>query len=300
MTGCSEEKTGTSWEEQENKYGRYYRIQEECSTGIVLEYPGPDLIQQHLSLIYGIGPKTAASLRENGFETLEQLCVHPKWGRAAQEICDLIRRKKLDRLLRYGAKEEELVGFFPRSDLVFLDLETLGLSAVHPIFLIGVFYFDGPTPLIQQLLAGDYEGEKAILHAARTLFSRFQVVVSYNGRSFDLPYLKRRMQYHGLEWSGFPHQLDLFRQTRRYFKGQLPDYRLTTAGSHLLAKVREDTISGREAPEKYHSFVQTGDTRLLQEILLHNKEDLLTMAGLVKVISRRAQEKGKELGLDVG
>jgi uncharacterized protein YprB with RNaseH-like and TPR domain len=291
---------GEGWEEQENLYGRYYRIQQECPAEIVLEYPGPDLILRHLSLVYGIGPKTAGSLRKNGFHTLEELRAHPKWGRAAQEICDLIKKKNLDRLKRYGAKEEELVGFFPRSDLVFLDLETTGLSAIHPVFLVGVFYFAGQIPLVQQFLAEDYAAEKAMLYAVETLFSRFQVAISYNGRSFDVPYLKGRMQYHGLKWRGFPYQLDLLRQTRRYFKGELPDYRLTTAGSRLLAEVREDTISGREVPERYHCFVETGDPRWIQEILLHNKEDLLTMAGLVKVISRRVQENRKEWGQDVG
>ena len=56
------------------------------------------------------------------------------------------QEEKIGSLAPVWRQEEELVGFFPRSDLVFLDLETLGLSAVHPIFLIGVFYFDGPTP----------------------------------------------------------------------------------------------------------------------------------------------------------
>ena len=296
--------TTTAWRILENPYGQYCRILEECPVGIVLDYPGPDLILDHLTLVYGIGPKTAQSLRKSGYDTLEKLTDHPKWGPAAREICGLIQKRNIQRLQRYGAREEELVGFFPRSDLVFLDLETTGLSSIHPVFLVGVFYFEGEIPVIKQFLARDFTEEKAMLYAVEGLLNRFQVAISYNGRSFDLPYLKGRMRFHNLQWRDFPQQFDLLRQTRRYYKEDLPDFRLTTAGRRLLNEVRQDTISGRDVPERYHMFMQTREATWIDEILLHNKEDLLTMAGLVKVITTRvraiANRKGKEFGKNVG
>lgn len=271
-------------EEIVNTWGSYCQIKTVWPEEITLDFPGPDLIRRNLSLIYGIGPKTAENLRASGFDTLEKLTAHSQWGRAAKEVCRLIERRDLERLQSYGAREEELIGFFSRPDVVFIDVETTGFYSVHPLFLVGLFYFEGETPVVLQSLARDFTEEKAMLDGVTNLLRRFKVAISYNGRSFDLPYLLGRVRFHGLTWDGFPQQLDLLRQTRRFFKGTIPDCRLATAGRYLLGLKRADAISGGEVPERYHSFIETGDEKLIAEILLHNREDLLTMAGLVRVI----------------
>ena len=203
---------------------------------IALPFPGPELLLNNLQLVYGIGPRTAAALRASGYDNLEKLAAHPKWGAAAAEILRLVARKELRRLQGYGAREEELIGFFSRPEIVFLDLETTGFSPAQPIFLVGLLFFTGERPYLLQLLARDYSEEEAVLEAAGGLLSRFQVAVSYNGRSFDFPYLAARMRFFGLPPVN-PHHLDRS-PGPEVFPATVPNCQLRTAARHLLARER--------------------------------------------------------------
>jgi len=283
-------------EEVVTSRGSYCRIQKLLPAGIALPFPGPELILSNLRLVYGIGPRTAEKLRKEGYDTLEKLTFHPKWGRAAKEVLRLIERRNFHRLRGYGAREEELIGFFSRSDLVFIDLETTGFSPLNPLFLVGLLFFDRERPLLLQLLARDYEEEEAVLEAAGELLSCFKVAVSYNGRSFDLPYLAGRMRFFRMTLEEIPWQLDLLHQTRRFFRPELPDCRLRTTARRLLAGEAEETLPGSAVPSAYHRFVETGDAELMAGILRHNREDLLLMAHLVKVIG----DKWKEMTVYAG
>jgi len=277
-------------EEVRTSRGSFCRIEELLPERIALPFPGPELILNNLQLVYGIGPRTAAALREDGYDNLEKLADHPKWGPAAAEVLRLIARKELRRLRGYGAREEELIGFFSRPEIVFIDLETTGFSPAQPLFLVGLLFFTGERPCLLQLLARDYGEEEAVLEAASGLLSRFKVAVSYNGRSFDLPYLAARMRFFGLPPVEIPHHLDLVHQTRRFFRRHLPNCRLRTAARHLLAREEPDGLPGSLVPAAYHSFVATGETGLMREILRHNREDLLVLAELVKVIGEKWKE----------
>ncbi len=277
-------------EEVRTSRGSFCRIEELLPEKIALPFPGPELILNNLQLVYGIGPRTAAALRESGYDNLEKLVAHPKWGKAAAEVLRLVARKELRRLQGYGAREEELIGFFSRPEIVFLDLETTGFSPAQPLFLVGLLFFTGERPCLLQFLARDYSEEEAVLEAAGRLLSRFQAAVSYNGRSFDFPYLAARMRFFGLPPVKIPHHLDLFHQTRRFFQRELPNYRLRTAARHLLTREEPDGLPGSLVPAAYHSFVANGDPELMREILRHNREDLLVLAQLVKVIGEKWKE----------
>ncbi|NLY89001.1 MAG: hypothetical protein GX085_05205 [Firmicutes bacterium] len=288
--GGSRKKEDFGGEEVGTSRGSFCRIEELLPDAIALPFPGPELILNNLQLVYGIGPRTAAALRESGYDNLEKLASHPKWGAAAAEILRLIARRELRRLQGYGAREEELIGFFSRPEIVFIDLETTGFSPSNPLFLVGLLFFTGERPRLLQLLARDYSEEEAVLEAAGRLLSRFKVAVSYNGRSFDFPYLAARMRFFGLPPVKIPHHLDLVYQTRRFFRRRLPDCRLRTTARYLLAREEPDGIPGSAVPAAYHSFIATGETALMREILRHNREDLLVLAQLVKVIGEKWKE----------
>ena len=68
-------------EEVRTSRGSFCRIEELLPEKIALPFPGPELILNNLQLVYGIGPRTAAALRESGYDNLEKLVAHPKWGR---------------------------------------------------------------------------------------------------------------------------------------------------------------------------------------------------------------------------
>ena len=164
--------------------------------------------------------------------------------------------------------------------LVFLDLETTGLSAT-PLFLAGMLVERGRRLKAVQLLARDYAEERCLIGILDGLLADCRICVTFNGKSFDLPYLKERAKYHRLPLRAAPEQLDLLHHARRRWKHHLPDCRLLTLEWHILGRRRIGDVDGWEVPCIYHEFVHTRDPRRLKGVLRHNLMDVLAMAELL-------------------
>lgn len=270
-----------------NARGEFVLIEEEIAQETTMPFPGVDRIRRNFRLIYGIGEKNEELLHSQGYQSLDDLAKHQRWGRAARELLTLINERRLDRLLRYGAKEDEILGFFNQNDLVILDLETTGFYQVQPLFLIGTLSFRGNKLILRQYVARNYEEEPAILHEFLADYGNKSVMVSYNGRSFDYPYLKARLRYHRFVEEFNPFQLDLLSPTRRAYRPSLANFRLRTVEENLLGVYRSETFSGGDIPDLYHRFIMEGDTKLLSEIIEHNAQDVISMAALLRILNTR-------------
>ena len=168
--------------------------------------------------------------------------------------------------------------------VVFLDLETTGLSAT-PLFLAGTLLV-GPDRLAAvQLLARDYSEERCLIGFLDGLLEECDVCITFNGKSFDLPYLRERAKYHRLGLRSSPEQFDLLHHARRRWKHALPDCRLLTLEWHILGRRRLGDVDGWIVPCIYHEFVHTRDARRLKQVLRHNLMDVLSMAELVISLS---------------
>lgn len=164
--------------------------------------------------------------------------------------------------------------------LLFLDLETTGLGSAT-IFLVGALAWEGDAFVIRQYLARDYSEERAITALFAEGLDPEKLLVSFNGKSFDLPYLRMRAAAHRVAFpEGVPH-LDLLHESRRAWKGRLPDCRLQTLERAFCGRMRHDDIPGAEIPEAYHRFVRTGSAAEMARIAEHNRLDLLTLAELL-------------------
>lgn len=163
--------------------------------------------------------------------------------------------------------------------MVFLDLETTGLSAT-PLFLAGVLLERSGELRAIQLLARDYSEERCLIGALDDLMTGFDTCVTFNGKSFDMPYLKERAKYHKMALKAAPEQLDLLHHARRRWKHRLPDCRLLTLEWFILGRRRMGDVGGWEVPCIYHEFVHTGDATRLKQVLRHNFMDLVSMAEL--------------------
>jgi uncharacterized protein YprB with RNaseH-like and TPR domain len=162
----------------------------------------------------------------------------------------------------------------------FLDLETTGLSAT-PLFLAGTLVErDGGLKAVQ-LLARDYSEERCLIDALDGLLGESRICVTFNGKSFDLPYLRERAKYHRLPLRAQPEQLDLLHHARRRWKHELPDCRLLTLEWYILGRRRMGDVGGWEVPCIYHEFVHTKDATRLKGVLRHNLMDVLAMAELL-------------------
>lgn len=166
------------------------------------------------------------------------------------------------------------------TDLVLLDTETAGLSSA-PVFLVGVIIWDTDDvseALSLQLFARDYAEERAVLAASAELLRGRNALMTYNGRSFDMPLIRERMIYHGLgDCPEPPAHIDLLHAIRSRFRGEWDDCRLQTCEKRLCGRSRWGDIDGAAIPDAWHDFVHTGDAGQMAQVLEHNRLDLITM-----------------------
>jgi uncharacterized protein len=163
---------------------------------------------------------------------------------------------------------------------VLLDTETAGLASA-PVFLVGMIIWrsDAVDDAVSlQLLARDYSEERVVLAASAELLEGRRVLMTYNGKSFDLPLMRERMIYHGLgDCPEPPCHVDLLHLIRARYRDRWENCRLLTLEQKLCGRSRWDDIDGARIPDAYHDFVRTGDAACMARVLEHNRLDLITM-----------------------
>lgn len=175
------------------------------------------------------------------------------------------------------------------ADFAFMDTETAGLRDA-PLFLVGILRYTDCGWETLQLLARDYDEEPALLVEAARLLGERPVLVTFNGLTFDVPFIRTRMRYHRLQPLYEPgHHVDLLKPARRQFRRSLPDCRLQTLEARLLGQVRSGDIPGAEVPRVYHEFVAGGGSAM-PSVLEHNRLDLLALLKLAPLLGRTEGE----------
>ncbi len=170
------------------------------------------------------------------------------------------------------------------TDLLFVDIEATGLTSGTPLFLIGVLaLFDGKL-VVTQLLARDYAEEAPLLAHFADMLARSRVVVSFNGKTYDLPYIRDRSAFCGVPFDAPECHIDLLHESRRRWRDQLPNCRLQTLERYLCRRMRSGDIPGDQIGGAYHRFVQSGNAVDMRDILQHNALDLITLAEVMVCI----------------
>ncbi|MGE0124297.1 MAG: ribonuclease H-like domain-containing protein, partial [Vicinamibacterales bacterium] len=200
--------------------------------------------------------------------------------------------------------------------LCVVDLETTGLAggAGTQAFLVGCARLDGEAVEIRQFLSPGFEHERAQLHLVADWMRDRRQLVTFNGRTFDVPLLEMRFSYHRLAWpwGALPH-LDALHPARRFWRdrpelvGQDPDEgscSLAVLERRLNGVHRVGDVPGFEIPARYFQFVRDGRAAPLAAVLEHNRLDLLSTllvcarAAALVVLGPGAAESGQEcLGL---
>jgi len=164
---------------------------------------------------------------------------------------------------------------------VYLDTETTGLSGGSGTlaFLVGLAVVEADAVILTQFLLTRFAAEAALLAAIGEDLSQQDRLVSYNGKSYDLPLLHTRFRMQGMAspFDGLPH-LDLLHPVRRLFGGRWPDCRLTSLERHLLGFSRCDDLPGSEAPAAWFSYIRGGGAEMLVRVVDHNRQDIVSLA----------------------
>lgn len=180
----------------------------------------------------------------------------------------------------------------PPEHCLFIDTETTGLGgAGTSAFLVGLGYYEDGAFVVAQYLMRDYPQERDMLRCVAQRAGRAQALVSFNGKSFDLPLLDTRFRINRMDFpfEGHPH-FDLLHAARRLWRGRLSGVSLGRLEAEILRAPRVGDLDGSEVPGRYFRFLQTGDASLLEDILSHNLQDILSMPLLAAVMLKSAAD----------
>jgi len=172
------------------------------------------------------------------------------------------------------------------STALFFDLETTGLSGGTGVipFNIGMGYYRDDKFWVAQYFLGELgEEEQMIQELSRFLADmNFKSVVTYNGKAFDMPLLETRFILYRtpLILSELPH-LDFLFPARNLWKHKYESCRLFYLAREVLMTGRDEDIPSAEIPWRYFQYLKTGNFELIEPILYHNAEDILSLLGVV-------------------
>lgn len=189
--------------------------------------------------------------------------------------------------------------------VLFLDLETTGLSggAGTVAFLVGCGRFVDGAFVTRQFLLPGFAAERVLLAAVAAYADAAGAMVTYNGKSFDVPVMETRWAFHRMPspWDDLVH-LDMLHLARRLWRGRIDGLgetgcRLVTLERDLFDVERVGDVPGWEIPARYFEFIRRGDPAVLAPVLHHNRLDLLSLA-CVTARAARLLQQGRDAAAD--
>jgi uncharacterized protein len=175
----------------------------------------------------------------------------------------------------------------PPERWAFLDTETTGLAGGSGTyaFLIGVGRITREGFRVRQFFMREHGEEPSLLHALYQHLEQFDVLVTYNGKSYDQPLLETRyrMSRARIPFSRLGH-LDLLHGARRLWKLRFDSCRLVELENQILGVEREGDLPGEMIPYVYFEYLRTREAFRLVPIFHHNSIDILTLACLTAIV----------------
>ena len=171
-----------------------------------------------------------------------------------------------------------------------LDIETSGLSRENSkVILIGLLTETDSGVKVTQFLAENHYEEHKVLQATLDFLRRENIgyLVTYNGASFDMPFIGKRLEAHFFEESINLYDLDLFRFIKcgTDLRQRLDSLSQKSVENYYgILGDRDDSITGRESVTMFDEYSLTGNSTLEKIILTHNREDVLHLYRLMHYV----------------
>ncbi|HAG69420.1 MAG TPA: exonuclease [Lachnospiraceae bacterium] len=173
--------------------------------------------------------------------------------------------------------------------LLLLDIETTGLSRERSaIYLIGFGHLSGNNIKTVQFFAEHPAEEPVILREGLSFAKSFDILLHYNGKHFDLPFLEYKALKYGTDYPLKKlREFDIYAAIRPLKKLLgLTSLRQREVEGFLNA-AGDDPYTGRELIRVYHDYVKAPSDELLSPLLYHNREDILGMLNILPMLRYR-------------
>jgi uncharacterized protein YprB with RNaseH-like and TPR domain len=204
--------------------------------------------------------------------------------------------------------------YFGGRKIGILDIETTGLSASTARVILGglITIEPGSDTMTKEEFFCEFNNdadEEKLLEGYMKAVRKTDVVVTYNGAHFDMPFLKERCARLGVEYEeGLPYNLDIYRILNKFsdFRRLLPNLKQKTVESYMgLWETRTDMISGADSVELYYEYLTRKEgaekEALKSTIILHNSDDCAQLYRLLPILGKVDMHKAMfHLGFPVG
>ncbi|MFW9880030.1 MAG: ribonuclease H-like domain-containing protein [Candidatus Thorarchaeota archaeon] len=265
-----------------------------------------DLFKTQKKLLYNlksvnyIGDFIEQKLKQRGIRTLIDLKFNLNFSSSANQILNQIKKKDYKTLIKNRYITDLDVSFcFKIEDFLFLDIETLGIID-NPVILVGIGFFENDKFKIHIFFARELEEEIAIYEHLRTkIFPYFKCFITYNGKTFDIPYLANRFLYFFdenpmISENDLPyencntkfHHIDLYHHCRRLYKGKYDNYSLINIEEKLLRWTRDNILPSNLVGLCYRKYKENPGRYigLIKEVIDHNYYDIYSMPLILKTL----------------
>jgi len=269
-----------------NERGTCYRIEtiEKANLQTIKSKRAKESLLSDFKLLHGVREATESALKRDGYNSIADLVEHGRFGTQARRLLELIEALDTDEIIELIGKRFSkshplslsTSGFHATDELLFVDIETLGLFS-SPIIIIGLAKATNETLNLHQYVLRDVHEEAAALAAFLSNVDARSALVTYNGRTFDVPYLEQRLAYYQIRGDLQRAHFDALHFARRKWHGMMPDFRLFTLQKHLLG-ARETDIPSALVPEFYQTYLRTQNIGPLLAVIEHNRQDLVALA----------------------
>lgn len=174
-------------------------------------------------------------------------------------------------------------------NIAVFDIETTGLMpARDKIILTGILEINGDNSRCTQYFAERPEDEAEVIRKTLNVLSRADCIVTYNGRSFDMPFLEKRAARYGIPADLHYYSLDLYTVLSGYSELRKSLDSLSQKNVEFyygISDTRDDEINGYQSVQLYERYVERPDHKLEEKIILHNHDDVLQLCKLLPILS---------------
>jgi tetratricopeptide (TPR) repeat protein len=148
---------------------------------------------------------------------------------------------------------------------------------------------------VRQFFLREYAEEHSALAALETHLADFDVLITYNGKTYDQPLLETRYKSrrHEHPFSRLNH-VDLLHGARRLWRTRLENCKLIQLEQEILGFCREGDLPGELIPYVYFEYLRSHEAQKLVPIFHHNAMDILTLACLTAIVPAAFRGTGAE------